>query len=1524
MSNLSEISGGTAVAAAAGTGSGSGPASGTGGGHQRPRMDIAVVIDCEQSAFLNQRKAALEEVRQACAQVGGNLQLLLFEVLDYGDLNTLESFYNADIVVVDLSVQTQQSTLCYQLGVRESFEMKGNIVIYNDMQNEATLRMKLSCGNYQFVSYRLHESGNCVLITSPLKSGVADDQPSLLQSGQQQHQQPTQQTQQQQQPTSLLAALRKLFQEVEIQSKAHLREKFLSDLRSLRDQHAGNVEELQRMLRNMRKRLDDPHVLSKEIVQTYMLSLRDVQDYDAMVQLVDDLQTIPNKQNYINTGHMHYLYAFALNRRNQEGDRERALRTCTKALEKKENHFPDMLCLYGRIYKDMFVESNHTDQESLRNAIIWYRKSFEVQPNEFAGINLATLLVIDGKDFSDSELQYIGMKLNNLIGKKGSLAQIRDYWNVATFFEISVLAENYAKAIQAAEYMFKLRPPKWYLKSTIGNIMLIDRARKRTEEQGALPIEQQIFQFWMEFFLEATALEPTSTVRFPILILEPQEIYMPSYVSIHMDAEQKSFDISNICQQHAKGSCLKLHDFNFLASQIKSVSLYKRDERCAHLYVHQNSGDFQIYFPSAQCRQTFYDLILEMTADQGSGFIDLFSADTTADELKYEYETDDQGRRIILGKGTYGIVYAARDLTTQVKIAVKEVPENNTHDVQPLHEEIKLHSQLRHRNIVQYWGSKSEHKFFKIFMEQVPGGSLSALLRSKWGPLKDNETTIAFYSRQILAGLKYLHDQKIVHRDIKGDNVLVNTYSGVVKISDFGTSKRLAGINPATETFTGTLQYMAPEVIDQGVRGYGPAADIWSFGCTVVEMATGKPPFIELGCPQAAMFKVGFYKTHPTIPEELSERAKTFILRCFEVNVDKRATAAGLLDDPFLCDMTKKMRPSISSGSPSGPIGGGGGSGSEMLPPTFSGYEFGRSVSMPADRHVTKTLTSQQSTVSCNTPTIGTETNSSSPAFYASNPTTQSVSLRKNKHLSHLTPIKMPKQGGANSIGNLAETPSLEIEPASETPTTFHLNRRSSTGVLLSPEVELTTSTTSKSPLGGEANESDGFYLLKKDSQRRTTLDKVLYHDVTKICGVWLEKIESDRKEKVVITRAHLETLLNALRRYIAEQRKETLEQAIGQLKEQLDFDSTAIDHLHLALYSFQDAVITVLRSHNIKPHWMFALDNLVKSAVQAGIMILSPELGRNLAGDPPNDDEEDENDEMGAGGGVGDAVDGGTATGWLGATKGGAHDGPHTQSMMRDDRDSARGILGTTKYVFSDDEEDDEADGEEGADRNQLIDSSSIAAIATDTAARTTKRNIALKVENMRLKECVVESQRAYQATFQALLNSGTLTQCLSNQLAALLEGGSRAERSGTKRRSPDSAQRTANLNHHRRTQEAKEDGTVEGMVQQDEEERGLQRSSDGGESETPTTTIVDRDRKALNGWLEHHGIDRYASRQRILREGFRFDDFLYDLEREDLRRLKLRMGEELRIWSALKVHRKLHPARYAINNDDDADDND
>lgn len=122
-------------------------------------------------------------------------------------------------------------------------------------------------------------------------------------------------------------------------------------------------------------------------------------------------------------------------------------------------------------------------------------------------------------------------------------------------------------------------------------------------------------------------------------------------------------------------------------------------------------------------------------------------------------------------------------------------------------------------------------------------------------------------------------------------------------------------------------------------------------------MATGKPPFIELGSQEAAMFKIGFYKKHPEIPEEMSSMAKKFILRCFTVDPAARATAAQLLEDPFLSDKLKSQR--RNNVAPT----------STTTNPT----DFSRSYSVPADRAITKPSSShtthQQSVSACNTPT---------------------------------------------------------------------------------------------------------------------------------------------------------------------------------------------------------------------------------------------------------------------------------------------------------------------------------------------------------------------------------------------------------------------------------------------------------------------------------------------------------------------------------------------------------------------------
>lgn len=1082
----------------------------------RPNMDVVCVIDVVCQNNLAHRKAALDDVTRACSLVNATLNHLQFEKIDYGESSVLDKFYTADVAIVDLSFPEQRTSLFYHLGVRESFKLPQNVLIMTDVDAETTKRFKLSC-NDTITSYALSQNEPVCQTTGEI------------------------------QPLFLHMKLKKLLQETQIQTKEYIKKKFETDLAKLPSEYSG--EDLRVALKNIRKRLDDPNILTTQVVSAMLFKFRDVQDYDAMVHLYTDLKTLPpnNNINEILTHSLiEYLYAFALNRRMQEGDREKALEICEKALNKKVNPssidtlkdtkeaHADMICLCGRIYKDLFIESNHTDKDCLKKAIHWYRMGFDANPNVYAGVNLATLLVIQGEDIRRStELERIGIKLNNLLGKKGSLESLVEYWDVATFFEISVLFMHYANAIQAAECMFNLKPPDWYLKSTIRNLGLIDMFRRRDEEQTP---EEQVFHFWMEFFQEGSRDPKPDCIRFPVLIRENTREFMPSYVCVNLDTEKQTLQIENVCLKALKKSCTQMHNWEFDKSMIRTLSLYKKDERSIILYIYQNADDFHLYFPSVACRKVFQMLIM-----QAADLEEL--VDRPQPVVDFEYECDEQGRRKVLGKGTYGIVYAARDKATQTRIAIKEIPVKNAAAEQPLHEEISLHFSLRHRNIVQYLGSHSEDNLFKIIMEQVPGGSLSALLRSHWGPLKSNEQVIAHYTKQILEGLKYLHDQKIVHRDIKGDNVLVNTYNGTLKISDFGTSKRLRGLCPITETFAGTLQYMAPEVIDKGQRGYGPPADIWSVGCTVVEMATGKPPFVELGCPQAAIFKVGFYKAHPEVPPELSDKAKSFILRCFQSDPDKRATASELLEDPFLGERKKSVRLTT---------------------------DFNRSVSVPADRLQTGRQAGHVSAPN-------------------QSPTSPPVDSQSR---GTLAPIQMPSTSSL-TFSSLATTPSVDMD----TDTTDLNHRRNSSGTLQSPDVDA-------------SGENDGFYLLKKDSQRRLTLAKALLQDGDKVCDVWIQKVQSTyRGGEAVVKRDHLVPLLQDLREYISEPSQTLIETAIGKLKQQLGVDTATMQQIQFAIYLLEEAVIEVLRLRPIKPHWMFALAGLVRGAIQAAISVLAPEL---------------------------------------------------------------------------------------------------------------------------------------------------------------------------------------------------------------------------------------------------------------------------------------------------------------------------
>ncbi|KJE92030.1 STE/STE11 protein kinase [Capsaspora owczarzaki ATCC 30864] len=299
------------------------------------------------------------------------------------------------------------------------------------------------------------------------------------------------------------------------------------------------------------------------------------------------------------------------------------------------------------------------------------------------------------------------------------------------------------------------------------------------------------------------------------------------------------------------------------------------------------------------------ELVRRFEASQVSPFRYLTEDD---DSARTTSESDSETRRYqspleltwqrgdLLGQGAFGKVYRGL-LPTGEFVAVKQVELDQEHlgEIRALEKEVRLLSALSHPNIVRYITTQTDQANLYILLEYVPGGSIASLL-SKFGLL--NVEVVSNYTRQILAGLVYLHDNNIVHLDIKGANILVDN-NGVIKLADFGASGRLAvtySLN--TRALRGTPYWMAPEIIRQ--ETYGKSADIWSLGCTVVEMLTGKPPWCNFKDYVPAMFHIATSSNIPDIPESLSAEGRNLLLQCFQRIPEHRPTAAMLITHDFV------------------------------------------------------------------------------------------------------------------------------------------------------------------------------------------------------------------------------------------------------------------------------------------------------------------------------------------------------------------------------------------------------------------------------------------------------------------------------------------------------------------------------------------------------------------------------------------------------------------------------------------------
>ncbi|XP_068313206.1 mitogen-activated protein kinase kinase kinase 5-like [Pyrus communis] len=257
----------------------------------------------------------------------------------------------------------------------------------------------------------------------------------------------------------------------------------------------------------------------------------------------------------------------------------------------------------------------------------------------------------------------------------------------------------------------------------------------------------------------------------------------------------------------------------------------------------------------------------------------------------------------LIGRGTFGSVYLATNRETGALCAMKEVdviPDDPkaAECIRQLEQEIKVLRTLKHPNIVQYYGSEMTDDHFYIYLEYVHPGSINKYVQDHIGVM--TESVVRNFTRHILSGLAFLHSMKTVHRDIKGANLLVDA-SGVVKLADFGMAKLLNG-QSYNLSLKGSPYWMAPEVIRAAMQNNADpdlalAVDIWSLGCTVIEMFNGKPPWSDFTGPQA-MFKV--LNTIPDIPEALSAEGKDFLQWCFRRNPMERLSASDLLEHPFV------------------------------------------------------------------------------------------------------------------------------------------------------------------------------------------------------------------------------------------------------------------------------------------------------------------------------------------------------------------------------------------------------------------------------------------------------------------------------------------------------------------------------------------------------------------------------------------------------------------------------------------------
>ncbi|KAM4858668.1 inactive serine/threonine-protein kinase PLK5 isoform X5 [Urocitellus parryii] len=263
----------------------------------------------------------------------------------------------------------------------------------------------------------------------------------------------------------------------------------------------------------------------------------------------------------------------------------------------------------------------------------------------------------------------------------------------------------------------------------------------------------------------------------------------------------------------------------------------------------------------------------------------------------------------LIGKGAFSRCYKLTDMSTSAVFALKVVPRAGRLPSRgKVEREIALHRRLRHHNIVAFHGHFADRDHVYMVLEYCSRQSLAHVLKARQTL---TEPEVRYYLRGVIGGLRYLHQRRIVHRDLKLSNLLLNKKMEV-KIGDLGLATRLGPGGRCHRVLCGTPNLLAPEVVSR--KGHSCPSDIWALGCIMYTVLTGTPPFVAASLSE--MYQ-NIRDGHYPEPAHLSPNARRLIARLLAPDPAERPNVDHLLQDDFFTQgFTPERMPSHSCHSP--------------------------------------------------------------------------------------------------------------------------------------------------------------------------------------------------------------------------------------------------------------------------------------------------------------------------------------------------------------------------------------------------------------------------------------------------------------------------------------------------------------------------------------------------------------------------------------------------------------------------------